>query len=138
MFDRRGSVRVECALLSSFRDLNSGQPGRFENATIRNISQSGIKMLVDQPIPTKDVIDVYIPLPGYHRTLEVQVIPLWVAKLPRQGQCEVGARFVGIKQEDEQAIQNFQYSTLLEKIPFRRHYSNDFLQDNRDREKPAA
>ena len=128
MIERRRSVRVECELASSFRDLDSGQPGRIENAVIKNISRGGVKILVDEFVPIQNRLFVYLPLP-FHQTIEVQVTPSWIVELPHLGKYEIGACFVDIKQEDEEAIQSFQYQALLEKMPFRPNVVKDLLKD---------
>ena len=119
---------MECELSSSFRDLDSAQPGRIENAVVKNISRGGVKIQVDEFIPIQNRLYVYLPLP-LHQTLEVQVSPSWIVELPHLGKYEIGARFVDIKQEDEEAIQSFQYQALLEKMPFRPKVVKDLLKD---------
>jgi len=128
MIERRTSVRVECELPSSFRDLDSREPGRIENAVVRNISRGGLKIRIDEFIPIQDRLYVYLPLPT-HQTIEIQVVPSWIVELPHLGKYELGARFVDMKQEDEEAIQGFQYQALLEKMPFRPKVVKDLLKD---------
>ena len=124
--ERRLSIRVECELSGSFRDLDSGNPGHIESAVIKNISRGGIKLLVDDFIPIQDRLFVYLHLPS-HQTIEVQVSPAWIVELPHLNKYEVGARFVGIREEDEGAIENFQYQALLEKMPSRAEIVKDLL-----------
>jgi len=128
MIERRASVRVECDLPSSFRDLDAAQPGRIENAVVRNISRDGVKIRVDVFIPIQDRLYIYLALPS-RQTIEVQVVPSWIVELPHLGKYEVGARFVDIKQEEEEAIQSFQYQALLEKMPSRPNVVKDLLKE---------
>jgi c-di-GMP-binding flagellar brake protein YcgR len=128
MIERRKSVRVECELPSSFRNLDADQPNRIGYAVVRNISQGGVKIRVDEFVPIQNRLYVYLPLPT-HRTIEVQVAPSWVVELPHVGKYEIGARFIDIKQEDEEAIQNFQYQALLEKMPFRQNIVKNLLKN---------
>ncbi len=129
MVERRKSVRIECELLSSFRDLDSQEPGRIENAVVRNISRGGVKIRVDEFIPIQNRLYVYIPLPAF-QTVEAQVAPLWVVELPDESAYEIGARFIDIGQEEEDAIQDFQYQALLEKMPFSQNIVKDLLKDS--------
>lgn len=128
MIERRMSVRVECDLPSSFRDLDAPQPGRIENAVVKNISRGGVKIRVDEFIPIQDRLYVYLALPS-HQTVEVQVAPSWIVELPHLGKYELGARFVEMNQEAEQAIQSFQYQALLEKMPSRPNVAKDLLKE---------
>ena len=131
MIERRMSIRVECELPSSFRDLDSTNPGRIENATVKNISRSGIKIRLDSFVPIQDRLYVYLPLPS-RQTVEAQLIPAWIVELPHLGKYEMGARFVAMRQEDEEAIQGFQYEALLEKMPFRSKVIKDLLKSGPD------
>ena len=131
MIERRRSIRVECEFSSSFRDLDSGNPGRIDIAVVKNISRGGVKIRVDDFIPIQDRLYIYLHLP-MHRTIEVQVVPAWIVELPHLGKYEMGARFVDMKQEDEDTIQSFQYQALLEKMPFRPNVVKDLLKDNPD------
>ena len=137
MQERRQSIRVECEFSTTFRDLDSGNPGQIEGAVVKNISRGGVKIRVDAFIPIQDRLYVYLHLPSHH-TIEVQVKPAWIVELPHLGKYEVGARFVDMKQEDEEAIQGFQYQALLERMPFRPNMVKDLLKDNPERENPAA
>ena len=129
MIERRKSIRVECELSTSFRDLDSGNPGRIECAIVKNISRGGIKIRLDAFIPIQDRLYVYLHLPT-HRTIEVQVRPAWIVELRHLNKFELGARFLDMKEEDEDAIENFQYHALLEKMPFRPNVVKDLLKDN--------
>ncbi len=138
MIERRQSVRVECEIPSSFRDLASEQPGRIENATVRNISQGGVKIRVDEIIPIQSSLYLYIPLPAYQYTVGTQAIPIWVVRLPREQKYEVGVRFVRVEKEDEEAIQRFQYRSLLEKIPMRHNVVKDLLKNIPEMKEPPT
>jgi c-di-GMP-binding flagellar brake protein YcgR len=89
-----------------------------------NISRSGICIRVNEFIPIQSHLYVYLSLPSLP-TIEIRVAPAWVAELPHSGSYEVGARFVEMRPEDEEAIQNYQYQTLLQKIPPRKNYPQD-------------
>ncbi len=126
MVERRQCLRVECELSSSFRDLDSGNPGHIESAVIKNISRGGLKLRVDDFVPIQDRLYVYVHLPT-HQTLEIQVRPAWIVELPHLNKYEIGARFVDMREEDESAIENFQYQALLEKMPSRADVVKDLL-----------
>ena len=137
MQERRQSIRVECEFSTTFRDLDSGNPGRIEGAVVKNISRGGVKIRVDAFIPIQDRLYIYLHLPSHH-TIEVQVKPAWIDELPHLGKYEVGARFVDMKQEDEEAIQGFQYQALLERMPFRPNMVKDLLKDTPKADPDAA
>ncbi len=126
MVERRQCIRVECELTTSFRDLDSGNPSHVETAVIKNISRSGIKIRVDAFVPIQDRLFVQVELPT-HEILQVQVRPAWIVELPHLHKFEMGARFVGIRDEEENAIENFQYRALLEKMPSRAEVVKDLL-----------
>ena len=137
MIERRQSIRVECELTTSFRDLDSGSPGRIECAVVKNISRGGLRIRIDAFIPIQDRLYVYLHLPT-HRNIEVQIRPAWIVELPHLGKYEMGARFVDIQEEDEEAIENFQYQALLEKMPFRPNVVKDLLKDRPKADPDAA
>ena len=126
MIERRACLRVECELSSSFRDLDSGNPGHIESAVVKNISRHGLKIRIDTFVPIQDRLFIYLHLPS-NQTIEVQVRPAWIVELPHLNKYEVGARFVGIREEEESAIENFQYQALLEKMPSRAQVLKDLL-----------
>ncbi len=128
MVERRNSIRVECELFSSFRNLDSENPGRIETAVVKNISRGGIKIRFDNFVPLENRLYIYLPLPS-HQTIEAQVVPAWIVELPHLGKYEMGVRFVNIKSEDEAVIEGFQYQALLEKMPFRPHIVKDLIKD---------
>src|SRR3990167_4443034 len=115
MLERRKSIRVECELTTSFRDLDSTNPGRIECAVVKNISRGGVKIRVDAFIPIQNRLHIYLHLPT--QTIEVQVRPAWIVEQPHLGKYDVGAHFLDMKEEYEEAIENFQYQALLEKMP---------------------
>ena len=126
MVERRLCLRVECELTGSYRDLDAGNPAHIESAVVKNISRGGIKLRVDEFIPIQDRLFIYLHLPA-HQTIEVQVKPAWIVELPHLNKYEIGARFVGMREEDESAIENFQYQALLEKMPSRADVVKDLL-----------
>ncbi len=89
-----------------------------------NISRSGVCIRTSEFVPIQSHLYVYISFPN-QPTIEARVAPAWVAELPHSGKYEVGARFVGMRTEDEEAIQNYQYQTLLKKMPHRKNYPQD-------------
>ena len=128
MLEKRKSIRVECELTISFRDLDSADPGRIESAIIKNISRGGIKIRVDALIPIQNRLHISLRLPN--QTIEVQVKPSWIIEQPQLGKYDMGARFLDMKEEYEEAIETFQYQALLQKMPLRPHVVKDHLKDN--------
>ena len=126
MIERRHCIRVECELISSLRDLDSGNPGHIEETVVKNISRGGLKIRLDSFIPIQNRLYIYLRLPS-NQTIEVQVRPAWIVELPHLNKYEMGARFVGMREEDESAIENFQYQALLEKMPSRSDVVRDLL-----------
>ncbi len=118
MQERRSCIRVECELSTSYRDLDSESPARIECGVVKNISRSGIKIRLDEFVPIQNRLFVYLHLPS-SQTLELQVRPAWVVELPHLDKFEVGAQFVDMSDEQERAIENFQYQALLEQMPSR-------------------
>ena len=118
MNERRQSIRVECELPSRFRNLDPGYPPKVADATVKNISRGGVCIRVNEFIPIQCHLHFYLTLPN-HDTIEVQLVPAWIVELPHLGGYEMGARFVEMSAEQEDAIQNFQYHALLDKIPIR-------------------
>ena len=131
MIERRKSIRVECEFPTSFRDLDSTNPARIENAVVKNISRGGVKLRVDDFVPIQDRLYIYLHLPTHH-TIEVQLKLAWIIELPHLKKYEAGARFMDMKQEDEVAIQGFQYQALLDRMPFRPNIVKDLLRDDPD------
>lgn len=129
MVERRSSIRVECELATSYRDLDSDNPAHIEAGVVKNISRGGIKIRIDAFIPIQDRLYVYLRLPT-NQTLEIQVRPAWIVELPHLDKYEMGARFVDMTEEHERAVENFQYQALLEKMPMRSAVIRDLLKKN--------
>ncbi len=134
MNERRQSVRVQCHLPALLKNIDSNSLQPIDNALVMNISRSGICVRLDQFIPVQSRLYVYLNLPD-HPPIEVRTAPAWISELPHLEKYEMGGRFVGIRPEDENAIQSFQYKTLLEKIPQRTTALKDF---QKNEPKPSA
>lgn len=115
MQERRQSVRVECEIPSSVRDLDSQSPNHIRDAVIRNLSRGGMRLRMNEFIPIQDHLTVYFNLPNHH-SVEVRITLAWVIELPQIGKYEMGARFAELSREDEDAIQSFQYRAILDRI----------------------
>ena len=124
MNERRQSIRVECELPSRFRNLDPGYPPKVAEATVKNISRGGVCIRIDDFVPIQCHLHFTLTLPN-HITIEVKLAPAWIVELPHLGKYEMGARFVEMSREQEDAIQNFQYHALLEKIPLRHKLPRD-------------
>ena len=80
---------------------------------------------MEEFIPIQCRLYVYLNLPS-QPPIEVRVAPAWIAEIPHlSGTFELGARFVEMRSEDEEAIQNYQYQTLLQKMPQRTSHPRD-------------
>ena len=128
MLERRQSIRVECEIPSKFRNLEPGYPQKIADALVKNISRGGIRIRIDEFIPIQCHLCFYLTLPN-HETIEVRIAPAWIVELPALGKYELGARFVEMSSEQEDAIQSFQYQTLLQRMPSRKNALKDFHRD---------
>ena len=124
MQERRQTVRVLCEVPTQFRNLDTDSMQPISNATVTNISRNGVCIQTDQFIPIQARLYIYLSLPD-QPTIEVRVAPAWVAELPHSGKYEIGGRFVDMGPESEETIQNFQYQTLLQRMPHRKNYPQD-------------
>jgi c-di-GMP-binding flagellar brake protein YcgR len=124
MNERRQCIRVECELPSRFRNLDPSYPPKIAEAMVKNISRGGVCLRVDEFIPIQCCLHFYLTLPN-HVTLEVKLALAWIVEIPHLGKYEMGARFVEMSSEQEDAIQNFQYEALLQKIPARHKLPRD-------------
>ncbi len=129
MHERRQSVRVECEIPSSVRDLDSPSPHHIREAVIRNLSRGGMRIRMDEFIPIQDRLTIFFNLPNHH-SVEVHLKIAWVVEIPRIGKYELGARFAELSREDEDAIQNFQYRAILERISSKPYTVNDPKNDH--------
>ena len=126
MVERRQSMRVECELPSKFRNFDSkSDPFRFSDAVVKDISRGGVRLRVDEFIPVKSELYFYLSLPN-HEIIEVRIVTAWVAELPNLGKYELGARFVQVGPEQEDAIENFRRQALMRKI---HEYRNTVIRD---------
>jgi c-di-GMP-binding flagellar brake protein YcgR len=128
MIERRQSIRVECELPSRFRNLDSGFSQKISEAVVKNISRGGVCLRVDEFIPIQCHLHFYLTLPD-HQTLEVRLAPAWIVELPHLGKYEIGARFVEMSAEQEDAIQSYEYQVLLERMPARQRKAADPQKD---------
>ena len=112
MIERRRSIRVDCELLSKFRNLEEGfSSHKISETVVKNISRGGVCIRVGEFIPIHCRLYFYLQLPD-HDTIEVHLVPAWIAELSNWKQYEMGARFVEMSSAEEVAIQSFQYRTL--------------------------
>ena len=115
MIERRQSIRVECELPSKFRNLDPKiHPQKLCEALVKNISRGGVRIRTDEFIPIQAQLYFYLRLPN-HEAIEVRLTPTWIVELPNLGKYELGARFVEMSREQEDAVQDFQYQTLRKK-----------------------
>ena len=128
MIERRQSIRVECELPSSFRNLEPGFPAQMVHVVVKDISRGGVRIRMDEFIPIQCHLHFYLQLPD-HETVEVQITPAWIVELPNLGKYEMGARFVEMSPEQESAIQSFQYKALLQKMPPRSNVLKDLQKE---------
>ena len=129
MMERRQSIRVDCELSSEFRSFDVKSPlNKVSEATVINISRGGVRIRTDEFVPVQANLYIYLHLPQ-HETIEIRIIPTWVNEVPNLNKYEVGARFVEITSEQEDAIQDFQYRTLLQRLPSRRDMVKDLQAD---------
>ena len=124
MNERRQSIRVECELPSRFRNLDPRYPQKVSDALVKNISRGGVCIRVDEFIPIQCQLHFYLMLPN-HDPIEVRLALTWIAEVPNLGKYDLGARFVEMSTEQEDVLQNFQYQTLLQKIPERHKFPRD-------------
>ena len=117
MMERRQSIRTECEFPSNFRNLEAGSNShKICETLVKNISRGGICIRVDEFIPIRSPLYFYLQLPN-HETIEVRLTPAWIAEMPNWGTYEMGACFVEMSAEEENAIQSFQDQDLQEKTP---------------------
>ena len=128
MNERRQSLRVDCEIPSQFRNLDPGFPFKMADAIVRNISRGGVCIRVDEFVPIQCPLHFYLSLPD-HEPIEVQLVSAWIVEVPNLGKYEIGARFVEMSAEQEDAIQNFQYQELLKKIPSRHNVLKEFQKE---------
>ena len=125
MMERRQSIRVECELSSKFRRLDkTSDPQKLGEAIVRNISRGGVCIRLDNPLPLQTHLHFYLALP-HQEVIEVRLVPAWVTELPNLGKYEMGARFVEMTPQQEDIIQNYQYRSLLDRMPPRHHTAKD-------------
>ena len=115
MVERRRSVRVACELATSYRDMNPQKPVQIENAIVKNISRGGVRLLVNDFIPTTARLHIYLHLSRY-QTIEVRVQPTWVTEIPHLNRYEVGASFVELSENNESAVETYQQHAVMEKL----------------------
>ena len=128
MIERRLSIRVECELPSKFRNLDPNCPQKIVEAIVKNISRGGVRIRMDDFVPIQCHLCIYLTLPN-HDTIEVRIAPAWIVELPHSGKYEMGARFLEMSAEQEDAIQAFQYRMLLQRMPSRQRGFKDFHGD---------
>ncbi len=68
--------------------------------TTSDISQGGIKFLVNQFIPKDSRLKVKIAFNETNVTIEALVKVIWSKELPYSGSYEIGVRFIEIPQKD--------------------------------------
>lgn len=103
-------------------------PPKVLHVVVKNISRGGVRIRLEEFVPIQCHLHFYLQLPN-HDTIEVQIAPAWVVELPHLNMYEMGARFVDINSEQEDAIQSFQYMALLDKMPSRSNVLKDLQKD---------
>ena len=114
--ERRRSVRVECDLTTTLRELDPVKHVVLESAVVKNLSQGGIRLQVTDFIPTNSRLQVFLHLPD-QQTMELRIQPTWIAEIPHLNRYELGARFVEMSENQESIVESYQKKALLDKLP---------------------
>ena len=116
--DKRGYPRKECELQSSFKDLD-GKPGsRPRLAIIKDISQSGVRLRINDFIPLNSRLHLSLSLPK-HENIEIPLKTAWITELPHLGKYELGGSFAGLSQHQIESLHHFLTAPEINTPPIR-------------------
>ena len=105
--ERRYSVRVHLMPLPCSYKV----PGRAGDkssyfATVKDISLTGVRLQMFNPVSLGGVLTVSLTLPGY-RTIEVVVIPNRIFQSKKAGEYEISGRFLALSDDAKDVISRF-------------------------------
>ena len=105
---QRRSVRLDAIVIGSWRFAPNGMGhGRFEKATIRDISRGGCSLIIDRGLKHTQQVEVRMQLKpdGPEMTFFGEVMREEVIK--NSGKHSHGLKFTGIRPDEDQAIVEF-------------------------------
>ncbi len=104
--ERRVHSRVKCELEALGRGIGADSPVSLWETSISDISEGGVRFKSNyfMSVSSKFLIRLNIPR---SKTVEIITQPAWIRELPNIKQYDIGARFVGLTQEDKGVLRNF-------------------------------
>jgi hypothetical protein len=107
--DRRGALRVRERLEVK---LHAGE--REVQATLVDLSESGVRVTCNHAPPEWDAVDVELPLKSGQRSARARARVSW--KKPLEGGCELGLQFLG-QTEGHKTRMRFLVLEILRRMP---------------------
>ena len=104
----RAYNRVECNVVA---ELTTGT--QQATGTFREVGEGGAGMLIENELPTGDIVKVNFPLPGYSEDLVVGAEVIYVQDM--EGQFLHGLRVIIIDTGTREVIRKFVEDTLLQR-----------------------
>lgn len=101
MKDRRKYVRIPESSQISYEVISTAKVSDF---VTKDISQGGIRFLVNEFIPHNTFLKIRVTLERIHFCFEALVKLVWINEDPRSERFEVGVEFVNISEEAQQHL----------------------------------
>ena len=104
--DKRRFKRVPCEFNSSFNRFEGGSLPSIWQATVKDISQGGVRFRSNELVPVRSRLLMKLDIP-HRKLISALIEPAWVREIPSTGQFEIGASFLTLSDEDKGLIKEF-------------------------------
>lgn len=101
MKDRRKYLRIPESSQISYEVLSTS---KIRDFVTKDISQGGIRFLVNEFIPNNSLLKIRVTLEKIHFCFEALVKMVWINEDPRSERFEVGVEFINISEEAQQHL----------------------------------
>lgn len=107
MIERRKYVRVRCAQPIRFRELTPNDPIGYRETFAVDISEGGVRFRADRFVPLTNKLMLEMNLAPGDRPVKAVARPAWTKSMSGFYECELGAFFVDMADEDRVLVRNF-------------------------------
>jgi len=112
--ERRQQPRVNTTMSVQYRGIRQADDS-VVNAISRDISNGGVRLLVNEFISVFTRLVLEIALPSVPKPVRVVSKVTWIRKRPYGEQYEVGAQFMDMSEEDKRGVFDFVESSVPKK-----------------------
>jgi len=110
--ERRKHARLECSMPVQYKKVGV-LDSSISKALTRNISEDGVRLVVDEYIPTNSRLTLLISLPFKSKKVKALSKIVWAKRHSEMSMYDLGIKFVNITTATKRDIADFVRSKLL-------------------------